>query len=136
MANLLITWLYLHAHCMALFHFFYFTFTSQFLNIPVFFPDFRICQIADITSTSYCQSQYFSKNTKFKVFLTHLWKHRVNTSNTWEPGVEPAAPLAAQCLPGVPGYMRDTVKINRGPSPIIIRIYNTSSPRPHCNMLK
>ncbi|MDD2467610.1 MAG: hypothetical protein PHI97_26820 [Desulfobulbus sp.] len=37
-------------------------------------------------------------------------------SNTLKPGGEPAATLSAQGLPGISGYMRDTVKIKRGMS--------------------
>lgn len=36
------------------------------------------------------------------------------------PGVEPGASLAAQGLPGISGYIRDTAKINRGLSPITL----------------
>lgn len=36
------------------------------------------------------------------------------------PGVEPGALVCFQGVQGLPGYMRDTLRIKRGLSPIVI----------------
>ena len=44
----------------------------------------------------------------------------IRTPTLWGPGVEPGAQICVQGAQGIPGYMRDTLKIKRAYQQLLI----------------